>query len=55
MTKTQSFVAAICALAAGVGLVVAGGLTGNEAMVVSGTGLIGLFAGAVGLKRPQDA
>jgi len=54
MDKTQQFISILAALIAGVGLVVAGGVTGNEAMVIAGSGLIGLFTGAVGIKRPTD-
>ena len=54
MDKTQQFVSILAALVAGVGLVVSGVVMGNEAMLAVGTGLIGLFTGAVGIKRPTD-
>ena len=54
MDRTQQFVSILAALIAGVGLVVSGAVMGNEAMVIAGTGLIGLFTGAVAVKRPSD-
>ena len=54
MDKTQQFISILAALIAGVGLVVSGAVLSNEAMVIAGTGLIGLFTGAVAIRRPTD-
>lgn len=53
-TKTQQFIAILASLVAGVGLVVSGSVTKDQAMIVIGTGLIGLFTGAMTIKRPTD-
>ena len=53
MSKIHNFVVVCGCLAGGVGLVVTGGIVGNEAMLTAGVGLLGVAIGAVSLDKPQ--
>lgn len=55
MTKTHAFIIALASLVGGIGLVIAGALTGNETLTYFGSGLIGNAIGTSIFKRPQDA
>jgi hypothetical protein len=54
MSKNHQFVSIFAALVFGVGLIVAGSILSSEPMLVAGTGLVGLFTGAIAVKRPAD-
>jgi hypothetical protein len=55
MTKTQTFIASMTALIIGAGLLVAGIIIKESAMSATGSGLIGIGIGGLGLPRPSDA
>jgi hypothetical protein len=50
----KNLVAGLVVFAAGVGLFIAGLVTKNDAMTVTGTGLFGAALGWLGIKRPVD-
>ena len=54
MSATQIWISTLAALAAGVGLLVAAAVMGDEAMAIAGAGLVCLFTGGVAIKRPKD-